>query len=56
MLALLAYPDADYPDVILFESRSMLTLYWLGDRKLINAYLTKNSIQNINLQKEFLKI
>ena len=42
--------------LILIESRSMLIVYWLGDRKLINAYLTKNSIQNINLPKEFLKI
>ena len=56
MLAFLAYPDADYPDVILIESKSMLIVYWLGDRKLINAYLTKNSIQNINLPKEFLEI
>ena len=52
MLALLAYFGADYP----VESRSMLIVYWLGDRKLINAYLTKNSLQNINLPKEFLKI
>ena len=37
--------------LILIESRSMLIVYWLGDRKLINAYLTKNSIQNINLPK-----
>ena len=44
--------------LILIESRSMLILYWLGDRMLTNAYLTKkkNSIQNINLPKEFLKI
>ena len=42
--------------IILIESRSMLIVYWLGDRKLINAYLTKKSIQNINFPKEFLKI
>ena len=42
--------------LILIESRSMLIVYWLGDRKLINAYLTKNSKQNINFPKEFLKI
>ena len=42
--------------LILIESRSMLIVYWLGDRKLINAYLTKNSIQNIYLPTEFLKI
>ena len=42
--------------LILIESRSLLIVYWLGDRKLINAYLSKNSIQNINLPKEFLKI
>ena len=42
--------------LILIESRSMLIVYWLGERKLINAHLTKNSIQNINLPKEFLKI
>ena len=47
MLALLAYPDADYPDA---------DPDWLGDRKLINAYLTKNSMQNIYLPTEFLKI
>ena len=41
--------------LILIESRSMLIVYWLDDRKLINAYLIKNSIQNINLPKEFLK-
>ena len=55
MLALLAYPDAEYPMLILIESRPMLIVYWLGDRKLINEYLTKNSMQNINLQKDFLK-
>ena len=27
--------------MILIESKSMLIVYWLGDRKLINAYLTK---------------
>ena len=42
--------------LILIESRSILIVYWLGDRKLINAYLTKNSMQNVNLPKEFLKI
>ena len=42
--------------LILIESRSMLIVHWLGDRKLINAYLTKNSMQNINLPKDFLKI
>ena len=42
--------------LILIEGRSMLIVYWLGDRKLINAYFTKNRIQNINLPKEFLKI
>ena len=42
--------------LILFESKPMLIAYWLGDWKLINAYLTKNSIQNIYLPKEFLKI
>ena len=26
--------------LILIESRSMLIVYWIGDRKLINAYLT----------------
>ena len=36
---------------ILIESRSMLMVYWFGDRKLINGYLTENRIQNINLQK-----
>ena len=41
--------------IILIESRSMLIVYWLGDLKLINEYLTKNSMQNINLQKDFLK-
>ena len=42
--------------IILIESRSMLIVYWLGDRKLIIAYLSKKSIQNINLPKEFLNI
>ena len=42
--------------LILIESRSMLIVYWLGDRFLINAYLTENSIQNIDLPKGFLKI
>ena len=42
--------------MILIESRSMLIVYWVGDWKLINAYLTKTSIQNINLSKEFMKI
>ena len=42
--------------LILIESSSMLIVYWLGNRKLMNAYLTKNSIQNIKLPKEFLKI
>ena len=42
--------------LILIESRSMVIEYWLGDRKFINAYLTKNSMQNINLPKDFLKI
>ena len=42
--------------LILIESRSMLIVYWLGERKLNNAYLKKNSIQNINFPKEFLKI
>ena len=43
--------------LILIESSSMLILYWLGDRKLIYAYLTNNSIQNsnYNLPKEFVK-
>ena len=35
--------------LILIESRSMLIVYWLGIPKLINPYLTKNSIKNINL-------
>ena len=42
--------------LILIESRSMLIVYWLDDRKLINAYLTKNNMQNSYLPKEFLKI
>ena len=42
--------------LILIESMSMLIVYWLGDRKLIDAYFTKNSIQHINLPKEVLKI
>ena len=42
--------------IILIESRSMRIVYWLGDRKLIIAYLTPKNIQNINLPKEFLKI
>ena len=42
--------------LILIESRSMLIVYWVGDRKLINAYLTKNSMENFNFPKEFLKI
>ena len=42
--------------LILIESRSMLIVYWLGDRKLINAYFTNNKEQNIYLPKEFLKI
>ena len=42
--------------LIPIENRSMLIVYWFGDRKWINAYLTKNSIHNINLPKEFLKI
>ena len=37
--------------LILIESRRMLIVYLLGDRKLINAYLANNNIQNINLQK-----
>ena len=41
--------------LILIESRSMLIVYWFGNRKLINAYLTKNNIQNINFPKEFWK-
>ena len=40
--------------LILIKSRSMLIIYWLGDRKLINAYLTKFRIQNIHLVREFL--
>ena len=42
--------------LILIESRSMLIVYWLDDWKLFDAYLTKYTIQNINLQKELLKI
>ena len=49
MFVLHAYPDADNPDADLVESRSMQIAYWLGDQKLINAHLTKNSMQNINL-------
>ena len=39
--------------LILIESRSILIVYWLCDRKLINAYFEKYSIQNIYLQKDF---
>ena len=39
--------------LILIESRSMLIVYWLADQKLINVYLKKNIVQNINLQKDF---
>ena len=42
--------------LILIDSGSMLIVYWSVDRKLINAYLTENSIQDINLQTDFLKI
>ena len=48
-VSLHAYPDADNPDADLVESRSMQIAYWLGDQNLINAHLTKNSMQNINL-------
>ena len=47
------YPfSADYPDADPDESRSKLIVYWLVDRKLINAYLTESSIQDINLQTD----
>ena len=39
--------------LILIESRSMLSVYWLGERKLNNAYLTEKSTQNSYLQKDF---
>ena len=44
--------------VILLKRRSILIVYYSGDRKLINAYLstkTDNTIRNINLQKCFLE-
>lgn len=41
---------------ILIESRSMLIVYWLGNRTLINAYLTKSSTQDGKLKKGFWKI
>ena len=50
---MLDYPMLIILMLILIEGMSMLIVYCLGDKKLINAYLTKNSIQNINLPKEF---
>ena len=45
MLALFAYPDADYPDANPDLNKSMPIVYWLGDRKLINADLEKKTTQ-----------
>ena len=36
--------------LILIESRSMLIVYWLGDRKLIKAYLTPKQTQQKQVQ------
>ena len=41
--------------LILIESRSMLIVYWLGDRKLINAYLTTTAYKILTSQKSFWK-
>ena len=46
-IPMFAYPDADPYGIIL-----IMIVYRLGDWKLINAYLTKNNIQNINLQND----
>ena len=51
------YPfSADYPDADPDESRSKLIVYWLVDRKLINAYLTKKkkAYKLLTSQKSFL--
>ena len=42
--------------MIMIKRSSMLSMYWLGDRKLVNAYLTKHSTQNNKIQNNFLKI
>ena len=39
--------------LILIESRSMLIVYWLCDRKLINAYLTKTAYKIFPSRKSF---
>ena len=48
MLDLLAYPDADDSNDDPDQKKSMLSMYWLGDRKLGNAYLTKTANKIIN--------
>ena len=59
LLAKLAFSGAHYPDNAcsrLKGNQCWLIEYWLGGRKLINMYITKNKkqhwykIQNINLQ------
>mgnify|MGYP003690710815 CR=1 FL=1 len=41
--------------LILIERGSMLIVYWLCDRKLINAYLTKTAYKILTSQKRFWK-
>ena len=40
--------------LILIENKSMLIVYWVVDRKLINVYLTKRSTHNINFENYLL--